>query len=82
MKSQYHFNYRNNLLVLLKHFLVTFQVCKPALQAFGELYLILGKSMEMDIDKVATLLLTKSADTNRFLRYLLNLFACVDIIEH
>ena len=44
------------------------QVCRPAIQALGELYLILGKSMEMDLDKVVVLLLQKSADTNRFLR--------------
>ena len=44
------------------------KVCRPAIQAFGELYLILGKSMEMDLDKVVVLLLQKAADTNRFLR--------------
>ena len=44
------------------------QVCRPAIQALGELYLILGKSMEMDLDKVVVLLLQKAADTNRFLR--------------
>ena len=44
------------------------QVCRLAGQAFAELFFHLGKSMEVDLEKVAVLLLQKAADTNKFIR--------------
>ena len=37
-------------------------------QAFAEMYVALGKAMELDLDKVVALLLLKAADTNKFIR--------------
>ena len=45
------------------------QVSRAAGQAFAELYVHLGKAMELDLDKTVVLLLLKSADTNRFIRW-------------
>ena len=47
------------------------QVSRSAGQAFAELYVQLGKAMELDLDKVVILLLQKSADTNKFIRSVL-----------
>lgn len=44
------------------------QVCRATGQAFAELYVHLGKAMELDLDKTVVLLLQKSADTNKFIR--------------
>lgn len=44
------------------------QVSRAGAQAFGELFLHLGKAMEQDIDKTVVTLMQKSADTNKFIR--------------
>ena len=55
-------------------------VCRAAGQAFAELFLQLGKSMEVDLEKVVALLLQKAADTNKFIRYTLLLFLFQEIL--
>ena len=44
------------------------QVSRAGAQAFGELFLHLGKAMEQDIEKTVVTLMQKSADTNKFIR--------------
>ena len=43
-------------------------ISRGAGQAFAEMYVALGKAMELDLDKVVALLLLKAADTNKFIR--------------
>jgi len=44
------------------------QVSRAAILCFEELFTHLGRSMEMDCEKIAEKLLDKSADTNKFIR--------------
>ncbi|CAB4065703.1 unnamed protein product [Lepeophtheirus salmonis] len=44
------------------------QVCRIGVQAFAEMFLHLGRSMEGESDKIIPLLLNKSVDTNKFIR--------------
>ena len=45
------------------------QVCRAAAQAYAELYFNLGRAMEQcELDATVQTLLTKSADTNKFIR--------------
>lgn len=51
------------------------QVCRAAIQAVQVVFLNVGKSLETDSDTLVKELMQKSADTNKFIRYLLgNLF--------
>ena len=46
------------------------QVCRAAVQAVQVVFLHLGKALEPDSDGLVKELLQKSADTNKFLRFL------------
>ena len=49
-------------------FFLFFQVCRTAVMVVGEMFNVLKKSMESDMEKVMLPLILKSGDTNKFLR--------------
>ena len=51
------------------------QVCRAAVQAVQVVFLHLGKALEPDSDGLVKELLQKSADTNKFLRFLGNSYS-------
>ena len=44
------------------------QVCRAACQACAEVFLSLGKAMEAEVEGLVKELLTRAADTNKFIR--------------
>lgn len=44
------------------------QVCRSAVQSFGLIFMSMKKAMESDLEPVASLLLSKTGETNKFIR--------------
>ena len=71
---------RNVLLKGLKN--LRSQVCRAGCQAVAVVFLTVGKSLEADTEALIKELLQKSADTNKFIRWDINIRRQSKIFTH